>query len=366
MSRAGELGRPYQKTGLESGTPGGLEAVPDRFKAALTFEENKPDFPALGSPVSPLRPHASTQTSSCSTSSGSATSKSVSATDVAVPKPGAGAPDPGRRCHSGELVGGTSPTAAEVRDLKAAAHRRSGSGPLIFSGGNGGGGSGSSSSSTASSPVTNVLPAGNICPSGKIGKTAMMPRTTPRSDVLGSGTGNYGHGSIIRGGMSGGGAAVSSGGDVGMGNLTGANLGRLDPQDVTRTGNIHYKRGQYGEALAFYDKAVAMCPESAACRSNRAAALMGLNRLGEAMKECEEAVRLGLVEDARKHLFLTGQTPDPVELQKLQAVERHLAKFGDARKIRDWKSALREADAAIAGGADSSPLVNPERLIGFL
>ncbi|RWW79623.1 hypothetical protein BHE74_00012076 [Ensete ventricosum] len=366
MSRAGEMGRPYQKTGLESGTPGGLEAVPDRFKAALTFEENKPDFPALGSPVSPLRPHASTQTSSCSTSSGSATSKSVSATDVAVPKPGAGAPDPGRRCHSGELVGGTSPTAAEVRDLKAAAHRRSGSGPLIFSGGNGGGGSGSSSSSTASSPVTNVLPAGNICPSGKIGKTAMMPRTTPRSDVLGSGTGNYGHGSIIRGGMSGGGAAVSSGGDVGMGNLTGANAGRLDPQDVTRTGNIHYKRGQYGEALAFYDKAVAMCPESAACRSNRAAALMGLNRLGEAMKECEEAVRLGLVEDARKHLFLTGQTPDPVELQKLQAVERHLAKFGDARKIRDWKSALREADAAIAGGADSSPLVNPERLIGFL
>ncbi|CAL9152111.1 unnamed protein product [Musa hybrid cultivar] len=383
MSRAGEMGRPYQKTGLDSGTPGGLEAVADRFKAALTFEENKPDFPDLGSPVSPLRPHASTQTSSCSTSSGSATSKSVSATDAAVRKPGAGAPDPGRRCHSGELVGEISPTAAEVRDLKAAAHRRSGSGPLIFSGGNGGGGGGSSSS-TASSPVANALPAGNIFPSGKIGKTAMMPRTTPRSDVLGSGTGNYGHGSIIRGGMSGGGAAVSSGGDVGMGNLTGASAGRLDPQEVTRTGNMHYKKGQYGEALAFYDKAVAMCPESAACRSNRAAALMGLNRLGEAVKECEEAVRLdptsgrahhrlaclnrrlGLVGDARKHLFLTGQTPDSVELQKLQAVERHLAKCGDARKIGDWKSTLREADAAIAAGADSSPLLVASRAESLL
>ncbi|URD95161.1 TPR repeat-containing thioredoxin [Musa troglodytarum] len=208
----------------------------------------------------------------------------------------------------------------------------------------------------------------------------MMHRTSPRSDVLGSGTGNYGHGSIIRGGMGGGGGVASRPcGDVGMWNSGGSNArmapGRMDPLEVTRAGNEHYKKGQYGEALAFYDKAVAMCPENAACRSNRAAALMGLGRLEEAARECEEAVRLdptngrahqrlaclklrlGLVEDARKHHFLTGQPPDPVELQKLQAVERHWVKCGDARKVGDWKSVLREAEAAIAAGADSSPLL---------
>ncbi|RWW17044.1 hypothetical protein GW17_00019043 [Ensete ventricosum] len=368
MSRAGETGRPDHRIGLDSRAPGRLDPVADRFKSVLALEENKPDFPDLGSPVSPLRQHASTQTSSCSSSSGSAV-------PTAARKPGAGAPDARRLCHSGELFAESSSSAAEGRDLKTATHRRSGSGPLIFSGGSGGGGS----SSTASSPVTNALPTGNICPSGKIGKTGMMHRTSPRSDVLGSGTGNYGHGSIIRGGMGGGGGVASRpGGDVGMWNSGGSNArtatGRMDPLEVTRTGNDHYKKGQYGEALAFYDKAVAMCPENVACRSNRAAALMGLGRLEEAAMECEEAVRLdptngrahqrlaclklrlGLLEDARKHHFLTEQPPDPVELRKLQAVERHWVKCGDARKVGDWRSVLSEAGAAIAAGADSSPL----------
>lgn len=53
-----------------------------------------------------------------------------------------------------------------------------------------------------------------------------------------------------------------------------------------------YKKGRYGEALRYYDRAVTMCPDSAACRGNRAAALIGLGRLAEAFRECEEAVRL--------------------------------------------------------------------------
>ncbi|KAE8680113.1 TPR repeat-containing thioredoxin TTL1 [Hibiscus syriacus] len=104
-----------------------------------------------------------------------------------------------------------------------------------------------------------------------------------------------------------------------------------------------------------------------------AAALTALGRVGEAVKECEEAVRMdpnygrahqrlaslllrvGHVENARKHLCFPGQPQDPTELQKLQAVERHLSKCTDARRIRDWRGALREADAAIAAGADFSP-----------
>ncbi|PPD81638.1 hypothetical protein GOBAR_DD21441 [Gossypium barbadense] len=66
-------------------------------------------------------------------------------------------------------------------------------------------------------------------------------------------------------------------------------------------------------------------------------------------------VTVGQVENARKHLCLLGQPQDRTELQKLQAVEKHLCKCTDARRIRDWKSALRETDAAIASGADFSP-----------
>jgi hypothetical protein len=67
--------------------------------------------------------------------------------------------------------------------------------------------------------------------------------------------------------------------------------------------------------------------------------------------------RLGQVENARRHLCIPGVRPDPVELQKLQAVEKHLRKCTDARRINDWKSALREGDAAITAGADFSPQV---------
>lgn len=51
------------------------------------------------------------------------------------------------------------------------------------------------------------------------------------------------------------------------------------------------------------------------------------------------------------------QKPDQVELSKLQTVERHLLKCADARKVGCWKMALKEADTAIAAGADFSPQV---------
>lgn len=56
---------------------------------------------------------------------------------------------------------------------------------------------------------------------------------------------------------------------------------------------------------------------------------------------------------------MPGLQADTTEVQKLQAVEKHLSKCTDARKVGDWKSALREGDSAIAAGADYSPQVNP-------
>jgi len=118
-----------------------------------------------------------------------------------------------------------------------------------------------------------------------------------------------------------------------------------------------------------------MSPDNAACRGNRAAALTGLRRFGEAVKDCEEAlridpsygrahqrltslhIRLGHIEDALKHLSLASPQPDPLELDKLQTVQKHLGKCLDARKAGDWKTVLREADAAIASGAGSSALL---------
>lgn len=71
---------------------------------------------------------------------------------------------------------------------------------------------------------------------------------------------------------------------------------------------------------------------------------------------------LGQVELARRHICFQGLQPDPVELQKLQTVEKHLNKCTDSRRNGDWKSVLRESDAAIVSGADASPQVKKGRL----
>lgn len=208
----------------------------------------------------------------------------------------------------------------------------------------------------------------------------MATRQSTRTDVLGSGTGNYGHGSIMRAGGSVGGVAsnmkgnvMSSGSSGTGGDLVKRAMVSLDPEEVKRVGNEQYKRGHFAEALNLYERAVAISPANAAYRSNRAAALTGLGRVVEAVTECEEAVRLdpsygrahqrlgsllirlGQVEVAKKHLYYAGHQPDATELHKLQAVEKHLSRCSGARKIGDWKGALREGDAAIAAGADYCP-----------
>uniref|UniRef100_A0A7C9CL78 Thioredoxin domain-containing protein n=2 Tax=Opuntia streptacantha TaxID=393608 RepID=A0A7C9CL78_OPUST len=352
-----------------------LDSLSDQFKdsSLSTVDNNKPDFRELdlGSPVSPLRttrasgpaPNSLTTTTT-TTSSSSSSSGSVS---------GRAVQNPASKGHSGELSD-TSPTVGAPRTRPGHARSdscgSSGSHPLIYSG----------NGSSASSPSLNVLPTGNICPSGRILKTGMATRQSSRTDVLGSGTGNYGHGSIMRAGGSCGGVAsnmkinvMSSGNSGTSGDLVKRAMVSLDPEEVKRVGNDQYKRGHFAEALSLYERAIAISPANAAYRSNRAAALTALGRVVEAVTECEEAVRLdpsygraqqrlgsllirlGQVEVAKKHLYYAGHQPDATELYKLQAVEKHLSRCSDARKIGDWKGALREGDAAIAAGADYCP-----------
>ncbi|KAF3662130.1 TPR repeat-containing thioredoxin TTL4 [Capsicum annuum] len=337
----------------------------DRFKNLVSCDDgkngvddvNKPDFRELdlGSPVSPLRTRGSgitgagaattttTTTSSSSSSSGSASGRNGS--NLGPKKSDSG--------HSGELSGSVE-SSPKARGFKPG-HARS------YSGGG----------SSVNSPPVNALPTGNICPSGKILKTGMAMKSS-KTDVLGSGTGYYGHGSIMRGG----GAGVKSGINVCGDAPPTAKKGVLsgnDAEELKRLGNESYKKGHFVEALNLYDKAIAICPGNAAYHCNRAAALIGLKRLLEAVKECEEAVRLdpsyvrahhrlgslllsfGQVEKARSHICFQGHQPDQVELQKLQAVEKHIGKCTDARRVGDWTSTLREANAAIASGADASP-----------
>ncbi|XP_050367775.1 TPR repeat-containing thioredoxin TTL1 [Argentina anserina] len=347
----------------------GVDSLSDRLRDSLSCCEanNKPDFRELdlGSPVSPLRTRQSgglaTATSSSSSSSGSVSGRN--GPNPVAKRSGSGS---GPNNHSGELSGSSESSPTNTRSNSKPGHKRSDSGsahPLIYSG--------QSSSAVNSSPRSNnVLPAGNICPSGKILKAGTVPNRSSRSDVLGSGTGFYGHGSIMRGGAAAKTEAVSSRTSGGGG----GELKRvMDPEEVKRAGNEHYRRGNFSEALSLYDRAIALSPANAAYRSNRAAALTGLRRLGEAVRECEEAVkldpnygrahhrlgclfvRLGQVDNARKHLCFPGLQPDAAELRKLEVVEKHLKKCTDARRIGDWKSVLRENDSAIAAGADSSP-----------
>jgi hypothetical protein len=66
-----------------------------------------------------------------------------------------------------------------------------------------------------------------------------------------------------------------------------------------------------------------------------------------------------MIDKARWHFMKAEhlQHPDPTGWQKLQEVDVHVGRGIAARKIGDWKSAVRKADAAIVAGADSAPLV---------
>ncbi|KAI3809604.1 hypothetical protein L1987_19199 [Smallanthus sonchifolius] len=321
------------------------QSLSDRLRNSLTCDAddtNKPDFRELDlgsrSPISPLRVGPTISTSS--SSSGSVSGRIGNS----------------RKSDSGELSVDSSFTSSVGR-VKSG-HTRSESGTPIFSGGG-----------SATSPAVNVLPTGNICPPGRVLKTGMMSNRSSKPDVLSLGTGNYGHGSIMRSAVK---SSVAGGGvETHFPATSNSKRSSMNPEDLKKLGNEEYKKGHFLEALSFYDRAIALSPANAAYHCNRAAALMGLKRLTEAVKECDEAIKLdsgyvrahhrlgsliislGQVENARRHLYFKEFQPDPNEAQKLQLVEKHLNKCTDSRRVRDWGTVLKEADAAISSGADA-------------
>uniref|UniRef100_A0A0D9WDV0 Thioredoxin domain-containing protein n=1 Tax=Leersia perrieri TaxID=77586 RepID=A0A0D9WDV0_9ORYZ len=339
--------------------PGSLA---DAFAAAAALRDDKPDSlpPGRLSPVSPLL--RATPTSSSSGSSGSVPPPRTAAAAAAAARRG------GDYCY-GEGFGGS---------------------PLIYTSPcSGAGAAGSSSTATSAFATGAAFPAGNICPSGRLATAPPVPPPrAARRDVLGSGTGNYGHGSVVRARCA---AATAISEDHAsaavrmMPTASATAAAAADAaEEIRHAGNEQYKSGCFEEALRLYDRALAVWPDSAACRANRAAALIGLNRLGEAVRECEEAIRIdpsygrahqrlaslyirfGRTADARKQIGMAGLQPDVVELHKLEAVEKNLGRFLDARKIGNWKSALRECNAAIAAGADSCAMLFASRAEALL
>ncbi|KAG2681705.1 hypothetical protein I3760_11G156500 [Carya illinoinensis] len=316
----------------------GLDTLNERFRDSLSCEANKPDFRELdlGSPVSPLRTRHSGPSSSGLTATTTTTSSSSSSSGSVSGRNGYNpvgkVSNSGPNNHSGELsyssesspiAGDSFRSSVSARHFKTG-HSRSDSGaslPMIYSGQGH-----THTQSSVNSPPLNVLPTGNICPSGKILKTSVTPNRSSRNDVLGTGSGNYGHGSIMRGGV----APKESA------NANATNLRSSGGGDYARRSMLAVDPE---EALRECEVALRLDPNYGRARQRLASLFL----------------RLGQVENARRHLCIPGVQPDPDELQKLQAVEKHLIKCTDSRRINDWKSALREVDATIAAGADFSP-----------
>lgn len=280
-----------------------LQALSDRLRNTLSYDEedtgvnvNKPDFRELdlGSPVSPLRPRAcrvsattaTTATSSSSDSSGSVSGRSTAGVHLNPPWKS------NSNSHSGELLSCSVESSPSAARNSNPGHTRTASGgthQLIYSSGG-----------SVNSPAVNVLPTGNICPTGRVLKTGMACRST-KTDVLGSGAGNYGHGSIMRGGPSSKPSLTTDSGPINYSRgfmVGGESVKRTgtynndDAEEFKRMGNENYRKGNFAEALGFYSKAIAISPGNTPYHFNRAAALIGLGRLAEAVRECEEAIKL--------------------------------------------------------------------------
>ncbi|KAF8115771.1 hypothetical protein N665_0025s0221 [Sinapis alba] len=159
---------------------------------------------------------------------------------------------------------------------------------------------------------------------------------------------------------------------------------RMDPETLKIMGNEDYKNGNFVEALALYDAAIAIDPKKAAYRSNKSAALTALGRILEAVFECREAIRmephyhrahhrlanlylrLGEVEKSMYHIKHSGPEVDQEDISKAKTVQMHLNKCTEAKRLRDWNTLIKETKNIIASGADAAPQVYALQAEAFL
>ncbi|XVF15166.1 hypothetical protein REPUB_Repub09cG0126800 [Reevesia pubescens] len=150
---------------------------------------------------------------------------------------------------------------------------------------------------------------------------------------------------------------------------------RMDPETLKIMGNEDYKNGNFAEALALYEAAIAIDPNKASYRSNKSAALTALGRILEAVFECREAIRiephyhrahlrlanlylrLGEVENAIYHYKHAGLEADREDIAKAKTLQSHLNKCTEAKRLRDWNTLLKETHSTINAGADSAPQI---------
>ncbi|KAI3872655.1 hypothetical protein MKX03_010924 [Papaver bracteatum] len=150
---------------------------------------------------------------------------------------------------------------------------------------------------------------------------------------------------------------------------------RYDSEALKEMGNEEYKKGKFIEALALYDRAIAMNPEKASYRSNKSAALTGLGRILDAAVECKEAIRidpsyhrahhrlatlylrLGDAETALHHFKNSGKEAKSSEINQAQTLQTHLKYCNEAKKQKDWNAVLQRTRFAISSCADSAPQI---------
>ncbi|KAK9270758.1 hypothetical protein L1049_026341 [Liquidambar formosana] len=159
-------------------------------------------------------------------------------------------------------------------------------------------------------------------------------------------------------------------------------VNKLDPEVLKCMGNEEYKVGRFEEALALYNRAIALDSTKASYYSNKAAALTGLGHLIEAVFVCREAIRiepyyhrahhrladtisqsvqivfflgLGEAEKALSHYKYSCPKADSEYIAQAQALQTHLSRCTEDQKLRDWNTLLEDTQCAISSGADSSP-----------
>lgn len=159
---------------------------------------------------------------------------------------------------------------------------------------------------------------------------------------------------------------------------------KLDSEMLKSIGNEKYDQGKFEEALALYNRAISLDSNKASYHSNKAAALIGLGRLVEAVFACREAVRiepcyrrahrrlatlylrLGEAERALQHYGKAGFEAGSDEIAAARSVNTELAVSRKAMELRDWKTLLKSSSSAISTGADSAPQIYAMRADALL